>query len=219
MKTYNNRITRRINNFIRKYFVLPRMRRKLINTDVTILANNCNGGFIYHDLGLRFNSPTINMFFYYDHFFTFCENLDYYFKEKLRLAEKPLYKSIDKDYPICELGEGEKRIELHFLHYETFEEALELWERRKKRINRDNIFIVWTFFDITDEEWLKRFDKIKIKNKVAFVERPFPQYKSAFYIKGYEKIGLGLLNEYLNMWGGRKYDQFDFVKWFNSNKK
>ena len=54
------------------------------------------------------------MFFYYDHFFSFVEDLDYYLGQELRIAEHPLYTGIDKDYPICELGEDKKRIELHF---------------------------------------------------------------------------------------------------------
>lgn len=216
MNLYNNSITRRTNNWIRKWLVLPSMRRKLLNRNVTILANNCNGGFIYHDLGLKFNSPTINMFFYNDHFFTFCEDLDYYLSQDLQLAENPLYTDIPKKYPICELGAGGRRLELHFLHYDTFEEAKRCWKRRKERINRENLFVVWTFFDKTDEEWLQRFDRIPIKNKVAFTERPFPQYMSAFCIKGYETTGLGQLNEFENLLGGRKMDQFDFVGWFNS---
>jgi len=219
MLNYNNRIARRWNNLIRELFLLPRMRRRLKNKDVTILANNCNGGFIYHDLGLRFCSPTINMFFYNDHFFAFLEDLDYYLGQELRLAEHPLYTGIEKDYPICELGEGKKRIELHFLHYDSFEDAKNCWDKRKARMNKDNMFAIFSFFDIEDEEWLKRFDRIPIKNKVAFIERPLPQYKYAFYIKGYEKTGLGLLNEYENLWGCRKYDQFDYVNWFNSNEK
>lgn len=219
MNLYNKKISRLTNNWIRDHFVLPKMRRRLKNKDVTILANNCNGGFIYHDLGLQFNSPTINLFFYKDHFFTFCEDLDYYLNEELRLTEHPLYTEIDKEYPICEIGEKERRIELHFLHYDTFEEAKKCWNRRKDRINRDNLFVVWTFFDKTDEEWLKRFDKIPIKNKVAFTERPFSQYKSAFCIQGYEDTGIGLLNEFENLFGKRKMDQFDFVNWFNSGLK
>lgn len=35
-------------------------RRRLRNYSPTIISNNCCAGFIYHDLGLKFNSPTIN---------------------------------------------------------------------------------------------------------------------------------------------------------------
>lgn len=36
-------------------------RRRLRNSSPTIISNNCCAGFIYHDLGLKFNSPTINL--------------------------------------------------------------------------------------------------------------------------------------------------------------
>lgn len=65
---YNGKITRRWNKWIREHFVAQRLRRRLVNKDITILANNCNAGFIYHDLGLQFKSPTINLFFFKDHF-------------------------------------------------------------------------------------------------------------------------------------------------------
>ena len=37
-------------------------RRLLKNRDIPIISANCVGGVIYHDLGLAFNSPTINLF-------------------------------------------------------------------------------------------------------------------------------------------------------------
>ena len=60
---YNGRITRRINQWLRPRIVTPKKRARLVKEDISILCNNCTGGFILHDLGLRFDSPTINMFF------------------------------------------------------------------------------------------------------------------------------------------------------------
>ena len=214
----NSPIGYRVNTLFRKWFILSRLRKRLKASDITILCNNCNGGFIYHDLNLEFKSPTINMYFIHDHFFYFCENLESYLKESLVLCENPINKS-DLDYPICNIGDGIKlpKLELHFLHYKSFMEANDSWERRKKRINFDKIFIIWTFFDKTDESWLRRFDKIPQKNKIAFCESPFPQYKSCYYIKGYEGIGLGVLSRFDGLSGHRIYDNFDFVSWFNSS--
>lgn len=214
---YNIRFAKRWNDFARKWFVIPSMRRRLKNRDFSLFSNNCNGGFIYHDLGLRFNSPTINLFFYKDHFFTFLEHLSEYLNCELRVCHDPEHKP-ETEYPIFNLGgdRGLPLIELHFLHYHDVEEARDTWYKRCRRVDLDNMYAVFSFFDDTDEEWLKRFDAIDIKNKVAFVNRPFPQYKSAFYIPGYEKDGLGLLNEYVGLKGRRKYDRFDFVSWFNS---
>lgn len=213
---YNGKITRRWNKWFRDCFVLPKMRKRLINKDVTILANNCNAGFIYHDLGLQFKSPTINLFFYKDHFFTFLEHLDEYLAEEIRECEQPLHKP-EIPYPVCNLG-GSKSlpvIELHFNHYHSFQDAHDIWEKRKQRIVKDKIFAIFAFTDYTGEEWVKRFDQIPLKNKVALVNRPFPQYKSAYYIPGHEKAGLGMAGNYDNLLGRRIYDHFDVVGWLN----
>ena len=37
-------------------------RVRLKNHGFTIMASDCTGGMIYHDLKERFDSPTINMF-------------------------------------------------------------------------------------------------------------------------------------------------------------
>lgn len=214
----NSPIGYRVNTLFRKWFILPRLRLRLKTSDITIICNNCNGGFIYHDLNLEFKSPTINMYFIHDHFFYFCENLEDYLKESLVLCENPTNQT-NIDYPICNIGDGVKlpKLELHFLHYKSFKEANDSWERRKKRIQFNKIFIIWTFFDKTDESWLRRFDKIPQKNKIAFCERSFPHYKSAYYIKGYENTGLGVLSRFDGLSGHRIYDNFDFVNWFNSS--
>ena len=210
LNKYNVRFGVRINRCMRK-IINRANRRRLKNDDFSLLCNNCNGGVICHDLGLQFRSPTVNLFFYKDHFFRFCENFDYYIAQPLTLCENPAHKP-EIDYPVCNLGD----LELHFLHYTSFEQAKQKWDSRTARLNRDNMFVMWTFFGGTDEELLARFDRLPFANKVAFTEREFPQYKSAFYIRGFEEKGLGVLTQFDNVLGRRVIDQFDYVDWFNS---
>ena len=209
---YNVRIFRRINEFLRKG-VNKKNRERLKNSDFSLLCNNCNGGIISHDLGLQFRSPTVNLFFYSDHFFRFCEDFEHYIAQPLTLCAHPKHKP-DLEYPVCNLGD----LELHFLHYHSFEEAKEKWDARAARINRENLFVMWTLFGGTNEAMLERFDSLPIANKVAFTERPFPQYKSAFCIRGFEEKGLGVLTLYDGVKGKRVIDQFDYVKWFNEGR-
>lgn len=103
MLNYNSSLIKRWNDLFRKIFRIPKMRHKLKNKNFTLFSNNCNGGFIYHDLGVRFNSPTINMFFYNDHFFIFLEHLEEYLSEEIRLCNHPCY-TPEFDYPVCNLG-------------------------------------------------------------------------------------------------------------------
>ena len=64
-------------SLIKKYRQLLRKKIDQYNRDrlkydpdnpFSIISSNCVGGVISHDLGLRFESPTVNLFFYPDSF-------------------------------------------------------------------------------------------------------------------------------------------------------
>lgn len=222
MNLYNNKVTRRINKQLRTRFLVPQKRKKLQNTEVSILCNNCTGGFILHDLGLRFDTPTINMFFHGLDFFEFVEHFEYYIKQPLIQVENPHYDPAAPDYPVAILSGGGstlKNLELHFLHYKSFEEANEKWEIRKARLHPDSLYVIWTFMGVDKDETLyDRAQSLPVKNKVLFVNHPVDKerYPDFFYIKGFEnQIGTGLLSAYMNLKGERYYDQFDYVSWLN----
>lgn len=222
MNLYNGRITRRINKFLRNRFVVKKKRDELKKKDISILCNNCTGGFILHDLGLRFDSPTINMFFHDLDFFDFIEHFEYYITKNLIQIPNPKYDPAAPDYPVAVLsGEGAlKDIELHFLHYPNFDEANKKWETRKARLHMDSLYLIWTFMGMEpNEELYIRAQNLPIKNKVIFVNHPVDREKfpDFFYIKGFEnQIGTGQLGEFMNLRGERYYDQFDYVKWINN---
>ena len=56
----------------------PLKRKKLNNTDFTIISNNCWGGICYDHFGIEKQSPTVGCFIMTDDYLTFIENLDYY---------------------------------------------------------------------------------------------------------------------------------------------
>lgn len=219
---YNGKITRRINQWLRPRIVTPNKRARLVKNDISILCNNCTGGFILHDLGLRFDSPTINMFFHGLDFFDFIEHFEYYITKPLIQIPNPKYDPVAPDYPVAILSGGGvlKDIELHFLHYHSFEEANEKWETRKARLHMESLYVIWTFMGMEpNEELYIRAQNLPVKNKVLFVNHPVDQekYPDFFYIKGFEKrIGTGQLGEFMNLKGERYYDQFDYVEWINN---
>lgn len=219
---YNGKITRRINRWLRLRSVIPQKRAKLVKKDISILCNNCTGGLILHDLGLRFDSPTINMFFRGLDFFDFIEHFEYYITKPLVQIPNLKYDSATPDYPVAIIsGDGNfKDIELHFLHYKTFDEANEKWETRKARLHMDSLYVIWTFMGMEpNEELYIRAQNLPVKNKVLFVNHPVNQekYPDFFYIKGFEnQVGTGLLGNFMNLKGERYYDQFDYVEWINN---
>ena len=186
-------------------------REKLKNENFSVISSNCNGAFILHDLGQRFNSPTVNLFIYPKDFIKLLKNLKYYMELELKfITEEGI------NYPIGDL-EG---IRIYFMHYKTEEEAKEKWDSRKQRINYDNLFIIMTDRDGCTYDDLKEFDNLQYDNKIVFTHINYPELKSAFYITGYEKEKqVGHIYEFLNdVTGLKHYDEFDYVSWFNKKR-
>lgn len=180
----------------------------LRNRNPSIIASNCNGEFIYYDMKLRFMSPTINLSFDMNDYVKLLENLEWYMDQNIEKYEDERF-----DYPTGMLGD----IEIRFNHYKTFEEAVEKWEERKKRINWNNLFIIGIDGDNCTYESMCRFDALPYKNKVIFTHKPYPEIKSAFYIKGFEKeSGVGVLLYFKKQFLIRRYlDDFDYISFLN----
>lgn len=187
---------------------IKRLRQRLNNNNPTIIANNCNGTFIYKDLRLKFNSPTINLFFSIEDFIKFLENMDNYLKSELR-------EDLDsgRDYPVGILDD----IKINFMHYKTFNEAKEKWYERIDRINMNNLYIIMNEGRGSNYQLLERFNKLPYAHKIMFTHVPYPEFESAFYIKGYEdKDTCDFLFNYMKPGIKRYYEQFDYVSFLNS---
>lgn len=109
-------------------------KRRLLNDEPTLIASNCAGGFIYHWIGLQFQSPFINLFLTPEDFITALEHFDEFINTPVKE-----YKNSGQDYPV---GIAALGIKIYFMHYKTFEEALAKWDERKKRINKDNLGVM-----------------------------------------------------------------------------
>ncbi|MBR2732374.1 MAG: DUF1919 domain-containing protein [Clostridia bacterium] len=187
---------------------LERKRKKLKNKTPSILANNCNGGIIAHDLGLPFNSPLVNAGMYAPYYIQFLQNIEYYLAQPLVRIED------DKDgWFVAQCDD----IQILLGHTRTYEEAVENWERRKKRFNPDNMYVV--FCDKMDCTYdiIKAFDALPITHKVIFTHKPYPEFKSACYMPGFEEQGeVGVLSDWKpGFWKRRWLDDFDAVSFLN----
>ena len=54
-----------------------------------------------------------------------------------------------------------------FLHYKSKEEAAEKWNRRKERIQWDNLFFKMSEQNLCNPEILKKFDSLPAEKKIA----------------------------------------------------
>ena len=187
-------------------------RFKLKNHSFSIISSNCNGALITHDLREQFRSPFVNLYLTPKDFIKFCKNIKFY-------LEKPLTFTSEENlsFPVGVIED----IKIYFVHYKSQQEALDKWETRKKRINFDNLFFMFSDKDGCTYEDLVEFDSLPYKNKVAFTNKRYKELKSCFYIKGYEKEeSAGELYKFTSKYLGRKgYDQFNFVKWLNKGLK
>lgn len=183
-----------------------RMRKHLINHDMTLLCPNCMGGTLFHDLGLQFRSPTINLMMYQTDFLKFALDLDHYLNSDFKF-----FKSPDYDFPCAKLSD----ITIHFSHYASQEEALQTWNRRKARIDKQNMFVVCSERDgLTKADILRLGNELKVRGLLVFTENDYPEIPYTLQIK---KDGVGsILQRVSFLTYEEKFERvFDFVSWFN----
>lgn len=155
-------------------------RKQLHYHDFTIISNNCWGGLVYQYFGLPYNSPTVGLFIMDDDYLRFLENFDDYITLPLHFIEFNSSKYHDylsrestakTEYPIAMLGD----VEIHFMHYSSKEEALEKWNRRCKRINKDRMLVKMSQRYVRTKDILDRFAALPFKNKICFTEIDYPK--------------------------------------------
>lgn len=203
-----------INSFIYRgidRMISARFRRKLKNDQFTILCPNCVGGCIYHRLGKQFLTPTINLIINMHEFIPFCLNLDWYLAQTVQFAPSK------KPYPVGYLSGNKERglpdVQIEFNHDKIESEAAEKWERRKKRINRDNMYLImYRWSGITAEE-LHLLDDYPCKNKILLSKIPDPIISWEYYIDPGKTQDTYLTQD---LFGVRLLEKkFDFVSFLN----
>lgn len=197
--------------FYNKYY-LPtvinrnKLRKRNTNKEFSLFTGNCMGGYIYHQLGLKFKSPTINLMILQPDFYKLVSDLEYY-------MSLPLIPKESGGVLQASLGD----LTINFTHYSSFEEASEAWYKRAKRINYEQVYIITTDRDGITEEDIARLGNVKCKKLVVFTAKKY-DYPYCFQIKEYqdqECIGNILGKTIFGKWKFEKY--FDFVGWLNSS--
>lgn len=192
------------NLFYKTRVTIKRMR--LTNRDFSVLCNNCVGAMVLHDLGQKFNSPTVNLFIPADDYLSFLENL----KDNLSAPMTDI--TGDNPYPIGLLNGN---IHLYFVHYSSFNEAQKAWLRRSKRMNFDNMFVILVERDGCTYNDLLKFDMLPFEHKLALVHKNYPGMTCTKVIHGYEKVSeIGYITN-STKWGQHIYDQIDWVSFLN----
>jgi len=191
------------------------LRKRFTNQDITIISQNCLGGIMYHDLGLRFSSPTVNMYFESKDFLKFLKKIEYYLNANMYLIEQSTY-----NFPVIMLDD----IKIYAVHYKSFEEFQESWKRRVKRVNLQRLYIIMTQRDGCSEDDIAEFDSLPYKNKIIFVNKVMPDIKSSCYIEQTKNLNnrneVTDLTRYISFFSGKRYmDYFDWVNFLNGKSE
>ena len=170
---------------------------KVFQKKISIVADSCFGGRLYHALGLKFYSPFINMRIYSADFFLLAEHIEEvihnpikeYCGEMVSIAERnceyaindQMYVRVPKAYLDC--GNGRKAI-TNFVHGDSFLTEQALWVKRAARFQFDNYIIMMV---LTNEIQIEKFLALPMENKIGFCYREVNSPYIVF-LKEYEKI-------------------------------
>ncbi|MBQ6285181.1 MAG: DUF1919 domain-containing protein [Bacilli bacterium] len=166
---------------VRRYYIKKTAKirsKKITNDNFTIISNNCWGGFIYQSYALKYNTPTVGMFFMADDYIKFISNLKHYLDIDdiifMNPKESKWYKYLSANssfgtYPIVKLDD----IEIFCLHYHSEQEFIEKWNERKKRINYNNILFKFSEMNQCKKQNILDFKKLKYKNKICFISKKY----------------------------------------------
>lgn len=157
-------------------------RRALKNHSLSIISNNCWGGFMSQRMQVQYNSPFVGLFLFADDYIKLLQRIDLIYKPIIFISKKESkYEKLpEKKYVIGCLPGG---IEIHFLHYHTQEEALSKWNKRLKRLDMNNLLVKFSERDGCTEHLIKEFDALPFANKVCFTVRNYSQYKCTCLLK------------------------------------
>lgn len=134
---------------------------KIIQNPPSIISRHCWGGLLLNQLGIKFNSPFINLFLRDYDFNKLSKNFSHYMAQELIFDREEYEHNLKRNYPVARLDD----ILIYFNHYTNFEDAKRKWEERKKRINYNNLF-----FETTTEnkEIALEFDSLPLQHKICF---------------------------------------------------
>lgn len=131
---------------------------RLRENPISIIANDCFGGILYHYLNLEFSSPFINCAIAPDDFLLLANSLEGYMKQPLLMEQEgDIYQC-----PVGTLTYLQNKIRIYFNHAYSFGEAKKDFERRRNRINWDNIFIC---SNDSRREYAESFEKLPYRKK------------------------------------------------------
>lgn len=153
-------------------------KKKLSNTDFSILSNNCWGGHVYQRFGLPYTSPTVGLYFFAEEYLNLLKDLKtnlYLPLSFIKSSESKYFEELRKrkqlHIPIGLLGD---KIEIVFLHYLSEKEAYEKWQRRLSRFNINNLIVKFSQMNLCEDKHICLFNGLPYTKKLLFLAKEYP---------------------------------------------
>ncbi len=179
----------------------------------SIITSSCIGGLISHNLGLPFCSPTVNLWMDNRDFVKFACDLKHYLSLELSFLppEEKEQTFPEGDFPIAKLDD----LTVYCNHYHSDDEAKAAWNRRKERVDYENLYLICDDNRLSDEE-ITALQQIPCKRMVLFTAKPRPQIPNSFWMKKYEKLGYLENYNVRGLNGFREFERvFNYARWLN----
>jgi uncharacterized protein (DUF1919 family) len=117
------------------------------------------GGQLYRQLHLAYNTPTVGLWVHPRDYLNYIDQFEIAHKNDLKFIQG------DKNYPVANLS----GIEIHFMHFDSEQEAKDKYYRRLGRLNKNKMFTKIDFgkpgYTLQD---IERWNQMRIPNSVAF---------------------------------------------------
>lgn len=153
-----------------------KLRSAFRGTAFSFISSNCLGGLFSQILGVQYRSPTVGLYFSPKDYLRFVSDLQRNLEADFTVDQAA---STQSDYPVANVN----GIKIVLQHYNSFETARQKWNTRKSRVSTANAFLIFTDRDGATYEDLVAFDNLPFARKVIFAHRPYPELRSAVYVK------------------------------------
>lgn len=109
---------------------------RLVDKKISIISNNCWGGLVYRTLGIECRSPFKNLFLKDYDYLKVISDLERYMCCEPEFVRFGIDMHSKEKYPVLKILD----VEIHCNHTKNVKTAVAEWNRRRKKLNLDNIF-------------------------------------------------------------------------------
>ncbi|MGJ8697652.1 MAG: DUF1919 domain-containing protein [Verrucomicrobiaceae bacterium] len=189
---------------------------RLKDTPFAIITDNCWGFHIYQTLKRPYNTPFVGLYLYPDCYLRLLENFDRLFTHEITFSKESHHFDSPPAHPVGKLWDD---IEIHFLHYDSVEEAKEKWTRRTERLaaaiagGTPLVYKMCDNWKATPEHFQRfhQLPRVAQNTNISFNYQGFQHPNTLHAIrKGEQLNGLRLFR--------KRYQYFNFSEWILTGK-